>query len=90
MPLISDISVASIQNAVQSVAAIKSKIYEESTTVNPKIVGFESPERDPALIRAITEVLYGSELWIMPAIIKNPQNDQLTILWIDWFTTPPS
>lgn len=86
MPLISDISITSIQNAVQAVGAIKAKIYEESTTVYPKIVAFESPERDPALIRAITEIMYASEEYICPTIIKNPQDPNKTILWIDWFT----
>ncbi len=89
MPLISDISVASIQFALQAVAAIKAKIYEKSTTVYPKIVGFESPERDPALIRKITEVLYASEEWICPTVIKNPQDDTKNILWINWFSPPP-
>ncbi len=89
MPLISDISITSIQSAVQSVAAIKAKIYEESTTVAPKIIGFESPERDPALIRAIAKVLYSSELWICPTVIKNPEDQNKKIVWIDWFTNPP-
>lgn len=89
LPLISDVSVASIQNAVQAVGAIKAKIYEESTTVYPKIVGFESPGRDPALIRAITEILYSSQEWICPTVIKNPQDETKNILWIDWFSPPP-
>jgi len=89
MPLLSDISVTSIQSAVQAVGAIKAKIYEESTTVYPKIVAFESPERDPALIRAITEVMYASEEWICPTVITNPQDPNETILWIDWFTSGP-
>ena len=89
MPIISDISVTSIQNAVMAVAAIKAKIYEESTVVYPKIVGFESPERDPALIRAITEYLYASEEWICPCIIDHPQIEGETIFWIDWFSPPP-
>lgn len=90
MPFISDISVASIQSAVQAVAAIKAKIYEDSTTVYPKIVGFETPSRDPALIRAITEKLYASEEWICPVIkkMKNIRGGDVTILWIDWFSPP--
>jgi hypothetical protein len=89
MPLISDISVASIQSALQAVAAIKTKIYDQSTAVSPKIVGFESPGRDPELIRAITEVFYASHEWICPTVIKNPQDNSKTILWIDWFSPPP-
>ena len=92
MPLISDISVTSIQNAIQAVAAIKAKIYEESTTVYPKIVGFESPERDPALIRAITEYLYASEEWICPVAIEKPQpkdDKKTTVLYIEWFSPEP-
>ena len=89
MPIISDISVTSIQNAVQAVGAIKSKIYEESTVVSPKIVAFESPDRDPALIRAITEYLYASVVWICPTVIDNPQKKGEKIYWIDWFSPPP-
>lgn len=88
MPLISDISVTSIQNAVQAVAAIKAKIYEESTTVYPKIIGFESPGKDPELIRAITEYFYASKEYICPVVIKNPQDKTKTILWIKWFSPP--
>ena len=89
MPLISDISVSSIQSAVQAVAAIKAKIYEESTTVYPKIVGFESPENDPGLIRAITGIMYASHEWIMPTITVHPQDSSKQIYWIDWFSAPP-
>jgi hypothetical protein len=89
MPLISDISVTSIQSAVQAVAAIKAKIYEESTTVYPKIIGFESPEIDPALIRAITEYLYASEEYICPVLAKKPQDETKRILAIYWFRPPP-
>jgi hypothetical protein len=89
VPLISDISVTSIQNAVQAVAAIKAKIYEETTTVYPKIVGFESPSRDPALIRALTGAFYASDEYICPVTIKNPQDDTKRILSICWFSPPP-
>jgi hypothetical protein len=91
MPIISDISIASIQSAVQSVAAIKAKIYEDSTTVYPKIVGFETPSPDPALVRAITEEIYASEEWICPVIkqVKNLQGKTEKILWIDWNSPPP-
>jgi hypothetical protein len=90
MPIISDVSVTSIQNAVQAVGAIKAKIYEESTTVCPKIVAFESPERDPAMIRAITEVMYASKEWICPTIatVIDLEGDPKDILWIDWFSPP--
>jgi len=89
LPLLSDISVASIQNAVQAVAAIKSKIYETSTTVYPKIVGFESPGTDPALVGAITEKLYATEIWMCPVMIKCPQNQTKKMLWLQWFADWP-
>jgi hypothetical protein len=89
VPLISDISITSIQNAVQAVAAIKAKIYEDTTTVYPKIVGFESPSRDPALIRALTEFFYASDEYICPVTIKNPQDNAQRILSIYWFSRPP-
>lgn len=92
MPIISDISIASIQSAVQAVAAIKAKIYEDSTTVYPKIVGFETPSQDPVLIRAITEKIYASQEWICPVIkeVKNLQGKTENILWIDWDSPYPS
>src|SRR5204862_8241997 len=43
MPILSDISIASIQSAVQGLPAIKAKLYEDSSVAYPKIVGFESP-----------------------------------------------
>jgi len=90
MPLISDISVASIQNAVQAVAAIKAKIYEPETELGPKIVGFESPGQDPALIREITQKMYASELTICPVVgdVKDVAGQTQKILWIYWFTNP--
>jgi hypothetical protein len=91
MPIISDISVTSIQSAVQAVAAIKAKIYERSTNVSPKIVGFESPGSSPGLIRAITEYMYSTHEWICPNIINHPQypdDPEKNIYWIDWFSPP--
>jgi len=89
MPIITDISVTSIQNAVQAVGAIKAKLYEESTTLYPKLVGFESPGNSPGLIRHITEQLYASEEYIMPTVITNPEDNTKDIHWIDWFSSPP-
>jgi hypothetical protein len=83
LPIISDISVTSIQNAVQAVGAIKAKIYEDTTTVYPKIVGFESPERDPALIRAITGAMYATEISICPTVHARSEGEG-RIFWIDW------
>lgn len=87
MPIISDISVASIQQAVQAVAAIKAKIYEESTVVYPKIVGFESPDNNPDNIRAIAEQLYRSEESI--SFIKFSQGETPARFWIDWSDFAP-
>ena len=88
MPIISDISISSIQSAVQAVAAIKAKIYEDSTVVYPKIIGFESPSKNPSLIRAITEKLYASEEWICPEIIEvNNSNVTKRKIQIDWCDT---
>ena len=84
MPIISDISIASIQTAVQSVAAIKAKIYEDSTVVYPKIVGFEAPSSNPALIGAITEYMYGLELTVSAEEAPDPINPAESIVWIDW------
>lgn len=90
LPLLSDISVASIQSAVQAVGAIKAKIYEDSTTVYPKIIGFESPGTDPDLVGAITKELYALEIYMCPVILRIPQGQgQKDILWLQWFADPP-
>ena len=89
MPIISDISVASIQSAVQAVAAIKAKLYEDSTVVYPKMVGFESPSANAEAITKITEVMYGLEEYIAPRVSPNPMKSGATLLWIKWFTPPP-
>ena len=57
--------------------------------MSPKIIGFESPERNPTLIRAITECMYAMEQWIAPKIVKHPQDANKSIFWIDWITDPP-
>ena len=84
MPIISDISVTSIQNAVQAVAAIKAKIYEDDTVVAPKIIGYESPVSNSELIQKITGYLYGLNLVIYPVVSKNPENPSEQLHWINW------
>jgi hypothetical protein len=88
MPIISDISVASIQSAVQSVAAIKAKLYEDSTVAYPKIVGFEAPASQLDAIPAITEYLYGLDEEVVARVSPNPMKPGQTILWIDWEPAP--
>jgi len=84
MPIISDISVTSIQNAVQAIGSIKAKIYEDDTVIAPKIIGYESPNTDSELIRKITEDLYSANLTIYPVVSKNPENKKLKLYWINW------
>jgi hypothetical protein len=88
MPIISDISVASIQNAVQAVAAIKAKLYEDSTVAYPKIVGFEAPASQLDAIPAITEFLYGLDEEVVARVSPNPMKKGQQILWLSW--EPPS
>lgn len=84
MPIISDISVTSIQNAVQAIGAIKSKIYEDDTVIAPKIIGYESPVSNVELIQGITEYLYGLNLVIYPVVSKNPENSNENMYWMNW------
>jgi hypothetical protein len=86
MPIISDISVTSIQSAVQAVSAIKAKLYDQSTVAYPKVVGFEAPADRLEAIPAITEALYGLDLRIYPRVSPNPMKAGERILWIRWFT----
>lgn len=90
MPIISDISVTSIQSAVQAVAAIKAKLYDQSTVAYPKIVGFEAPANHVDAIPAVTEALYGLDLRIYPRVSPNPTKAEGRILWIRWFTDAAS
>jgi len=84
MPIISDISVASIQSAVQAVAAIKAKLYEDATVAYPKIVGFEAPVAQLDAIPAITEYLYGLDAEVEARVSPNPMKPTEKILWISW------
>lgn len=88
MPIISDISVASIQSAVQAVAAIKAKMYEDSTVAYPKIVGFEAPAAQLDAIPAITEFLYGLNEEVVARVSPNPMKKGEHILWISWEPAP--
>lgn len=87
MPILSDLSVASIQSAVQAVAAIKAKLYEDSSVAYPKIVGFESPTPNADAITRVTEYLYGIEEAILPRVSPNPVKPNQHLLWIQWFPT---
>ncbi len=85
-PIISDISVSSMQNALQVLASVKAKLYDKSTVVFPKLIAFETPEKDPALIKGITKELYAKDLYIKPTINRNKtplnlEDDYVEILW---------
>ena len=84
MPIISDLSIASIQSAVQAVAAIKAKLYEDSTVAYPKIVGFESPTANVEAITSLTRQLYGLNESVTPRVSPNPVKDRPPVLWIEW------
>lgn len=88
MPVLSDISVSTIQAAVQAVAAIKAKLYEPSTVTYPKIVGFEAPARHMDAIPEITRFLYDEDLYVYPRVSPNPMKKGATILWLSWFSDP--
>ncbi len=91
MPIISDISVTSIQNAVQAVGAIKAKIYEDDTVIALKIIGYESPNTDPGLIQKLTEYLYGIDLTVYPAVSPNPEypeDPDKKLYWVNWLLKP--
>jgi len=84
MPIISDISVTSIQNAVQAIGSIKAKIYEDDTVIAPKIIGYESPNAHSELLQKITENLYSANLIIYPVVSGNPENKAKKLYWINW------
>jgi len=88
MPIISDISVSSIQSAVQAMAAIKAKLYEPSTVAYPKIVGFEVPAARLDAIPAITEKLYTLDETVHVRMSPNPNppanNPNARYIWVSW------
>lgn len=92
MPIISDISVASIQSAVQAMAAIKAKLYDPSTIAYPKIVGFEVPSERLDAVPQITEKLYDLEETVHVRMSPNPNppasNPKARYIWIAW--EPPA
>jgi hypothetical protein len=85
MPIPSDLSVASIQSAIQAAAAIKVKMYDEKTVVEPMIVGFESPVTEGDVVAELTSFVYGlnvrSELKksALEAIAADKEH-----LWVKW------
>ncbi|MEM6751016.1 MAG: hypothetical protein AAF612_11150 [Planctomycetota bacterium] len=58
LPIQSDLSPSSIQNALQAIGAIKAKMYEPETVVSPVVVGLESPLTDRDAVVALVGYVY--------------------------------
>ena len=79
MPIPSDLSVASIQSAVQAAASVKTLLWEDGTIVQPMLVGFESPVTDGEVTAALTSFMYSRviapKLEVGP--VTKPGSDEL-------------
>jgi len=87
MVFLSDISVGSIQSAVQALSAVKAKMYEPKTTVYPKLVGFEAPTDQLDAIPALVRELYRLDFNVCPRLASRPGSDPAKndkYLWIQW------
>jgi len=58
IPLPSEISVPTIQNAIQAVASIKSKMYEQDVQITPQTVSVENYLQSPAALDRIIVTLH--------------------------------
>lgn len=43
MPISDEINQSTIQDAIQAIATMKSKLYDDSTDINPQVIGFSLP-----------------------------------------------
>lgn len=64
MRIPSDLSIASIQTAIETATSVKLKIYEDNTVVQPVVVGFESPVTDRDVIAELTSFIYSHEMLV--------------------------
>jgi hypothetical protein len=76
IPLPTDISQSSIQTAMQSLAAIKAKLYDPDVNIRPQVIGFETMFGSPAAVQLIEATIAGADV---PATIEG---GMLKIEWI--------
>lgn len=62
IPLPTDIGESSIQSAMQSVAAIKAKLYDAGVNVRPQVIGFETVFGSTAAIQLIEATIEGATI----------------------------
>jgi hypothetical protein len=85
MQIPSDLSIASIQAAIQAAASIKVKIHDPKTIVQPMIVGFESPVTEGDVVAELTSFVYSREVEASLKVTPTKTVDGTKeLLWIDW------
>lgn len=62
LPLPSDVTQSSIQGAMQSLAALKAKLYGKDVGARPQVVGFETIFASPQAIQLIEATIEGSNV----------------------------
>ncbi|MFT3686407.1 MAG: hypothetical protein QM783_16045 [Phycisphaerales bacterium] len=84
MRIPSDLSIASIQTAIETATSVKLKIYEENTVIQPMVVGFESPVTDRDVVAELTSFIYSYEVKV--GLKRNDliKPDEAKLIWILW------
>lgn len=75
IPLPTDIGESSIQTAMQSLAAIKAKLYDSNVNIRPQVVGFETSYGSPAAVQLLEATIAGASV---PASLVDG------MLQVDW------
>ena len=90
IPLTSQIDETSIQSALQALASIKSKIWDESTTLTPHLFAYlqAKPNAGPEIIRQISEYSKTAsgdclrKFWKPDGVNKDTVNENRLIDWM--------
>jgi hypothetical protein len=78
LPIPSELSQASVQNAIQAMAAIRAKIYDPKTTIRPRLVGVFNNLGEDDLQKTISFVLQKPVTWKIGAGAACPQSSKNT------------
>lgn len=91
MRIPSDLSIASIQGAIESATSIKLKMYDENTTIQPMIIGFESPVIESDVVAELTSFIYSQEIKTALMVADLETVGDKKVIWMDWTpeSTPP-
>ncbi|MBX3373843.1 MAG: hypothetical protein KF817_08405 [Phycisphaeraceae bacterium] len=82
----SDLSIASIQSAIETAASVKLKIYDNATLIQPMIIGFESPVTEGDIVAELTSFIYSRNIRIQLKTSQRKNVKPTELLWLKWLT----